>query len=299
MDSGIAGMGHNQPPMPTAEEMREFLAEQNEEALNRARELYDAAAKTGAVCATEEEAQAITDRIALITKCKKSLEATREGQKEPFLTLGRAVDGFFKPVTEGLDKAKTRLSSILGSYLDKKAREERDRRAKEAEEKRLEAERIAREEREKAEAARREAEAAAALAAEQEAAQMPALAAQTLDTAITAERTAARSEKEADKAIGRAERHADKAEKAAEAKPSQMAHVHGGLGGRAGLKTKKVVTVTSRDKLELEALRPHFKAEHLQAAMESWMRANWKDEEDAPTFPGAVFERETSANVRG
>lgn len=288
-------IGGNRPPLPTQDEIKTGLEVENEELIQRARDLYKAAVDTPLVCDDEELAGKITERISLISKTRKAIEAQREKEKEPFMTLERTVDGVFRPARDGLDQAKKKLETVLGSYIRKKADEERRRREEDARREREDAERIAREKREEAERLRREADDRAAAAAAQEAAQMQSLAGKSLNQAVANEKQAETLEKEALKA----EKVAIKAEKAAEAKPSQMAAVHGSYGSRANLRTKKISAVTSREELDIEALRTHFKADALEAAVKSWMDANWKDQEDPPILSGASFHRDDIANVRG
>src|SRR4051812_39027847 len=89
------GIGHNLPPSDV-EVLREKLAEKNADLLNRQEELVSAANRAPDSCDNEDAAKKFTDTIKMMTACKKSLEGRRIEEKEPYLTLERSVDGFFK-----------------------------------------------------------------------------------------------------------------------------------------------------------------------------------------------------------
>ena len=254
-------IGHNMPPSD-AELLRERLAIANEDLLNRHNELIAASGRAPDSINDEETAKRFTDTIKMLTACKKSIEGRRVEEKEPYLTLERSVDGFFKPLTEQVDKAKARLEKVLGVWLKKKADEEKRRREEEAAAARAEAERLA-------------AEAAALDEAKMQ---------QAADNAL------------ADAAI--AEQQATQADRSAQERAAKMASVHGDYGSRSSLRSYKVATILSRAKLDLNALRPHFSEGSLQVALNAWMNANWKDNLEAPALAGASFTIETKAQVR-
>jgi hypothetical protein len=269
------GIGGNFPPNDS-ENLKQTLGESNADMIARARELYEIAKNTAPTCEDEETASLITDRVKMIASCKKSLEAKRVEAKEPYLTLERTVDGYFKPITEGLDNAKRKLESVLGVWLQRKAAEERRRREEEAARQRQEAEAAA------VEAARLEQQAREAHDAEM----------QTL---------AAASQKQAEQKLTEAvvvEKQAVKSEQAAQARPSQLAATHGDYGSRSSLRTVKVARIVDRAQLGLGPLGPHLSEAHIQIALNSWMKANWVDDKSPPELAGASFTMESRAQVR-
>lgn len=166
MNQEIAGIGHNVPNTPEA--LIAYLHETNEDLKSRAAECLEKANQTPDECRDDDLESIITDRIGAIQKTIKSLDAGRTSTKEPYLTLERAVDGFFNYMISDLKKAKERLSGIGGEYKARKAEIERQRAVEEAARQRLEREtaerkaqeeaKVARELREEAERIRKEAE---------------------------------------------------------------------------------------------------------------------------------------------
>lgn len=255
------GIGHNNPPNDVVV-VRETLSQNNAELIERHHDLLADVDRAPQKIEDEETAQQATDLIKMMNACAKSLYAKRVEAKEPYLTLGRAVDGFFAPLIDELKGAKSKIERVLGSYLQRKADAERRQREEEA--------RLAREE-----ANRLAAEAAAA-----EAAKMPVMADQKISEAVAAEK------------------QADKAQVEAEVRPAKLASVHGSYGSRSSLRSYKVALINDRASLDLESLRPHFSEAHIQVALNSWMAANWKDDKNPPSLQGASFSLESKAQVR-
>lgn len=288
-------LGHNQPPSD-AEIMREKLTERNAELLARQTQLLESVERVPNEIADEETSGKVGDLIKMIRACASSLDKVRIAEKEPFLTMERAVDGFFNPLIENLDSkrggAKQKLERLVGAFLQKKAAEEQRRRDEEAS--RLRAEAAAR----TAEALRLEQEQAAArqAATDAEAAQMDNLAATNHAQADT---LGQQVEQKVTEAIV-TEKLATKAAEDAQARPSQMAVSHGMAGSRSSLRTTKVASIVSRQELntQLGVIGPHFTEAHLMVAITSWMKANWTDDKNPPTLAGVSFTLEASAQVR-
>jgi hypothetical protein len=259
--NSVAQMGHNNPPNDVAV-LQETLAEKNAELLERQKELLAAVERVPESCDTEEMAGKFTDMVKLIRACAKSLDSQRTAEKEPYMTLERTVDGFFKPKIELLDRAKAKVEKLLGAYMFRKAEEERRR------------------QREEAERQRREAEERARQAEELAKANMPQIAAATMDEAVALEK------------------QADSAQKLSEGRAAKLASVHGDYGSRSSLRSYKMATILSREDIDLEALRAHLSTDAIQTALNSWMKANWKDDSNPPVLKGANFTIETKAQVR-
>ena len=193
----------NAPDPITA--LRENLAEQFRELANRAKQLLEAEGRVPAEVPDDDVAGKVTDFIKQITAATKQAETHRTAAKEPHIAAGKAVDGFFKGISDPLDALKGRLNGRLTAYLrlkEAKAREER-----------LRAEREAAAAAEKARREAAEAEARAQTAAQ-------------LDHAIVAENTAQKAE--ADLA---------QASKAADVKAAPLSRTRGDLGAMSSLRT--------------------------------------------------------------
>lgn len=228
-------IGHNNPPTD-AEALQQKLRDDHDKPLGRAQELVEATARLPEIT-DQESAGKVSDFIKQVTGCRKNLEAIRVNEKEPYLTLGRVVDGFFKTVTDSLDVAKAKAERPLGVFLKQQADAERRRREEEA--------RIARE---KAE------EDALAAAALQRANQTDS-AAVMLDQAVANEAVA------------------EKLEHAAEAKPAELAKSRGTSGALASLRTVWAGELVDVNALDLEVLRHHIAPADLQKAVNSYVRA--------------------------
>lgn len=157
-------IGANFPPDPI-EILRTQLAETHAETIERARLLLDLANRLPETMDDEWESR-ISEAIKSCTKFTKNAEATRLAANEPYRALIAVTDGFFKAMTDKVDKLKkTMAEKYLTPYQQQKADAEKRRREEEAREAKARAEeaaRIAREEAERAaEAKRREAAAKA------------------------------------------------------------------------------------------------------------------------------------------
>lgn len=242
-----ATIGHNNPPSDQ-EIVRESLETRTEDLRARHDELLAAVDRMPSSCDDDETAGKFGDMIKLITACAKSLEAKRVDEKEPYLTLSRVVDGFFKRYTDNLASAKIKVSRPLEVFLKRKEDERRRAAAEEAARQRAEAERVAAE--------------AAALAA----AKMNDLANQTMNEAI------------------RIDEQAIKSEKLAEAKPSELARTRGDYGSLATLRTVWVGEIIDRDSLDRDSLWPYIPAEALQKAVNAFVRAGGRELRGAKIF---------------
>ena len=232
--------GHNKPPTD-AEYLQNGLKDNHEKLLESADKLLDAATRLPAEVTDEETAGKVSDYIKLVTGCMKNLEGARISEKEPFLSLGRVVDGFFKRPIDSLDMVKRKAQRPLDAFLIAKANAERKRR-----------EEIAAEEQRKAKAAQEEAMRLAE-------ANKPKEADKAMETAAIAENTAA------------------KLEKAAEVKPAELARSRGESGALASLRTTWVGEITDIAALNLETLRHHIHPEALQKAVNSFVKAGGRE----------------------
>lgn len=248
-------IGHNNPPTD-AEILKATLAESNKETLDRAQELIDAAERAPSVISDDETKEKITSFLGSIAKCEKALEAKRVAEKEPYLTLGRVVDGFFKGHTDRLAKARAKVKPALDARLLWEREQERKRQQEEAEAKRK--------------LAAEQAEAAAAA----EAAKMPIKAEEMMTTALNTEA------------------HANRMEEKAAGKISVMARSSDGAS--ANLRSIWKIEPTDRNKLNLEILRHHFTDDAIQMALNSYLRTMAKPVEGQPVEGARIWEHTES-----
>lgn len=240
-------IGHNNPPND-AEVLKDTLLSTHAKLLLNTDKLIESAGRVPEKCEDDEVAGKIGDLIKLLTGNRKNLEATRVAEKEPYLSLGRVVDGFFKTYLDKLDTAKAKAQKPLDAYLKAKADEERRRRIEESERLRKEAE-----------------EKAAAAAVLEQADMKPA-----------AETTFADAQQ--------AEQQAQQMQVSAQVKPAELAQSRGQMGSMASLRTRWVGEIVDRNALDLEALRPHISAEALQKAVNSFVAAGGRELRGASIF---------------
>lgn len=250
------GIGDNMPPSDQ-EILQERLAERAADLRKRADDLLDAEARAPQPT-DDDSAGKLGDYIKMITAAHKAIEAKRVDEKEPFLASGRAVDGFFKKMVEPLEALKARQERRLQEYLRRKRDEERARLQAEAE-------------RQAAEARARAAE-----AARLEAANKPVAAAKQIDEAVRVETAAA------------------EARKAAAAPSAALSRTTGTMGAVAGLRETWRGTITDRDTLDLEALRPYLSDECLQKALNAYVKVH----KDKRQIAGAAIALVDAAVVR-
>jgi hypothetical protein len=237
-------LGHNSPPDDITI-LRERLEDEAASLLRRRDELLGSVDRAPLEIGDDDTAGRVADLIKLVMACHKNAEAARVARKEPFLASGRAVDGFYKQITDPLERAKKTVESRLTAYQRRKADEERRRREEEARAQAAEAERQ-----------RRDAEAAAAALKSEE----------DLDAAIIAEEHAAQAAADA-----------VQAQRAAEAKPADLSRSRGTFGSVASLRTFWDFTDLDRAALDLETLRPHLPQDAIEKAVRSFIKAGGRE----------------------
>ncbi len=243
-----AAIGHNNPPTD-AEIFEQRMQEKHPDLLRRIQALLIQAADAPKEVATDDEAAPLMDIVKAITAASKDADAIRADEKEPYLTMGRVVDGFFKArAIDPLSRAKTNVNSILTAFLSRKQAEERARLAEEARK------------------AREKAEAEAKLAAELEAANMRQASDAVMGQAVATEAAAVRLEVKS------------------EAKPAELSRTQGSIGTTASLRTRWVGEVIDRAALDLESLRQHLPADALQKALNSFVQAGGRELRGARIF---------------
>ncbi len=247
------GIGDNQPP-EDADPLRDRLTDTHGALIARhAALLAEEAARVPETIEDEETANDVSDYESDLIKCLKALEGARVAEKEPFLTAGRAVDGFFqklagnpKPPHSGLNKIKATANHALTIWGRKKRDAELRRRREEENKARAEAEKA----RQKAE----EADKAAMEAQETTDREM--------DSAIEAEDRAAQAEAD----------HVT-AQRAAEASAAEMSRSRSDKGAGFGLVTFWDYRALNRRIIDLEKLRQHLPEDAIISAVKSYIKA--------------------------
>ena len=243
-------IGHNQGPLDEAAALRERLAEDHAAVAKRAAELQAALSRLPDV-RDDDAAGKVSDYIKLVTACHKDAEGRRVAAKEPFLQSGRAVDGWFKQITDALATVKAEATKPLTRYLTEKEAARR-----------REAEELAR-------LAREESDRKAREAAVLEAQGATIAAAAAMDTAIAG--------------AGEADKLAD----AALAKPADFARTRGDYGSVATLRQRWVCEITDRAALDLEALRPYLATDAIEKAINMAIKAGVRELRGARIFQQA------------
>lgn len=243
--------------MTDADALRLRLAEDNDALIRRHNELLGAEDRLPEVV-DDDAAGRVADYIKQATACAKAIDGSRVAAKEPFLEGGRNVDGFFKKYTDGLGSLKRRVEAKLSVYLRDKADRERRQREDEA--------RIARE---------------AAAQADRDA----------MALAAAAKVTTAQADAALDTAV-RAQTASLQADRAADAKPADLARTRGDYGSLATLRREWTFKDMDRAALDLEALRAHIPTDALEKAVRSAIKAGARD------LRGVTIYENQVANVR-
>ncbi len=238
-----AEIGDNRPPESDVDPLLTRLREDHTDLLTRRAELLGGISRAPDAIDDEETAGKLADFAEQINKFLKSAKTVHEGEKAPFLTAGRTVDGFWHSLIDDVEKGKKTINVVRKKYADQKAAEERRRREEEA--------RLAREE--EARLTREAEDRAAAMAG-----------AEDLDEAVRAEEAAEQAKLDADKLA-----------KDAGAKPAEMGRSRGDYGGMTTLKQFWDYADIDRATLDLEALRHHLPEDAIEKAVRSYIKAGW------------------------
>lgn len=225
---------------------------------------------------------------------RKLAEEAQRKQREAEAARQRAVDEQRRAEAAAAKAKQEAAEAEVRRQQAEQRRKEAEAAAAEAETKRKKAaaERQRREAEEAAARASREREAADERAkAEREKAKEAktevALSKGDLSDASKEVRTQTALAKHADADAGRASR-------AANAKLSTISGIRGDHGGQSSLSTRMVGTIVDRDKLDKVKLWPFIKDEHLQAALDAYVRVH----KDKRPLNGAVIAEESATAFR-
>lgn len=239
-------MGDNLPPrdLLTGDALRDRLLDLSAALLRRRDQLLEAGENIPDID-SDELAAKLSDFIKQVMAASKAAEGARIAEKEPYLEGGRGVDGFFRQITDPLEKLKRYTEQKLTIYLRGKA--DRERRERE------ERERLAREEETRR---RREAEEAERILRDEK----------SLKAAIDADKRA--KEAEADRIT---------AEKAAQAKAADLSRTRGEYGAVSSLRTLWTFSDLDREMIDLYTLRFYIPMDGLERAVRAFIKAGGRD----------------------
>jgi len=281
----LPSIGDNNPPLISNDEL--YL--QHTAVIARVSELEAKAAEqpTFVELGDDRTQGALQDIIKEVDGEIKRLESKREEVKDPFLSAGRLVDGFFKALADPkgkqqgrLDKIRAALAKTATDYLRRKDAAERARLEAEARKRREEEDRLRAEQRKREEEAERLREKHRPTAATEKA-----IVASTIGH-------------QADAAMAAT----IEAEQAANAKPAELARTRSDDGGSLGtLNEIWKFEVTSFDDLEPDAIWSFIPRADKEKAIAAYMRINAPKEKTAtPWAPlrGVNFFRTTRGQFR-
>lgn len=280
-------IGDNNPP---ADDVIAKLEEEYADLLTRLADHEIAAAGLPRQVDSDEDVEKITGWVVKARQLYKDAEAARVKAKDPHLTAGKKIDGFFGSIKEGLtDRAKTTEARTAPYLKAKRDREEAERQAaaRAAEEARRKQEQEAAEARAREEAARKKAEEAAQAIKD-------AADAESRKAAELAAREASRQAQEAQRESEAADHDAGKAAKAHEKAERQAAgatSLEKTSGGGGSVKLKMVPKWKFVDeagfKKSLGPIGPFLTQTAIEEALNRAMR-----DEDQPRIPGIYFYEE-------
>ncbi|MCZ8098163.1 MAG: hypothetical protein O9972_09625 [Burkholderiales bacterium] len=213
----------------------EVLFDQYSEKLNEAKALLVKVGSAPAKVKSPEDKTAIGAIVVPLRKLARELEAARKIEKEPHLENGRTVDTFFNSRKDPLETAASRLEALSSAYDREVLQREREAQAAAAREAQAEADR-------QTEIARKAAEAG----------------------------NLSKSAKHDERADAAAQK-AEALTAAAPIKASEVTKVSaGGVTGSA--RTSWKGEIIDPAKVDLEALRPYLSRDHLQTALNTFVR---------------------------
>lgn len=141
-------MGANNPP-PDANPLAIRLEADHKALLDEASDIELEALRLPAQVDTDEDAELVTNYVAKAKALARRVDKTRVEEKEPFLTSGRTVDGFFQEIASPITARTTALEAKLNAFQRAKREREQAERREEERRQREESERLRREQAEK------------------------------------------------------------------------------------------------------------------------------------------------------
>lgn len=249
------GVGHNRPPSITEE-----LTEKHAPLITKFDELEEAGKKLPTTVTSDQHVQDITKHALELKALAADLESNRKLALGPINAVKDETHNFFKFIIVKLEDTVGDLRKRCGDYANEKARAERERLAEEA----AAAER---KEQERLKAAEEANDAGENLKADL-----------ALNEAANASSAAAQA-----------------ASKAKAGAPTTAATVKTAGGGKAVSSNKWDFNIKDVREVDLDALRPFIKVEHIEAAI----RAHVKLHKDRAPIKGVDIFQSASVSFRG
>jgi hypothetical protein len=247
-----AGPGVHRSNLP---DLREELIAKHKPLLDRHAQLKEELSAIGDIV-TDEDLERARAAVSASTKLLTEVERARTAEKTPYQKAVTDIDGLFnREVRDTLDPVKKAVADRVANFLNQRRIAAEAEAARKAEAAQAEADRLA------AEAQRLESEG---------------------------------RHREADTKIQAAvhqEGLASQAEAFIHKPAAEQSRVYTG-GGSASVRTKKAIQSIDRATVDLNELRPFFKQEHLEAAIEGFMRTGRTD------LKGVVFYDKPIATIR-
>lgn len=291
----LPGIGDNSQSIDYAAEETRRLEVDYGNLATSVRELIEEARAIQLPIADDEDKGVVAAMIKRLRDTAGRVEGFRELEKEPHLRRGNAVDQFFGRLRIALRKdSKRDRNAIADDLQDALTEYDRKKLAEEQERRRLAAEQAAREAREKAareEAARREAE-EKRLAAER---------AKLAETKATKGQAAAAAEQAASAATVEAkvaEQKAEEAQVQTFARPAEIMRRRGDDGVLTTMGTEKFAEIIDLQQLDVAALRPFIKVDHLEQALRGLAASRGYSNDEKMQIAGARFGTRAKSVVR-
>lgn len=133
-------MGHNKPGEESPLKTR--LEADHADLLGDINALADKANRAPKTIKSEDQLGLVGDLAKSASAIIKRADTARSAEKEPYLTAGREIDGFFRAAIERMERIKTVLGQRATEYLRLKEAEERREREEKARREREEAQRL-------------------------------------------------------------------------------------------------------------------------------------------------------------
>jgi hypothetical protein len=258
--------------VPYAEGVVDRLELDYGELLNSARDILTDSELLPRSVESDIDVAAIASMVVKLRDIANRGDAHRVAEKEPHLRAGDAIQAFFmKRVVEPLNAKRFELAKRIDIYKQRQLAEERARREAEA-------------------AALRKQQAEALRA--KEAAELAARRARSAETIEQRKAEATEARVEANIAVARAE----EATLATMASATQIVgeRFEGDRSGLVSMRKTPVVYIDDIEKINLEALRPYLKEEHVLSALKAWAKAT----NYAREMPGATIGMRDATVVR-
>lgn len=120
-------LGHNRPP-PVDPDTLADLVSRTDQFMQASTDIR----KYVAPLQSEEHARMLTDHIFGLRGLKKQVDTARKAAKAPFDEGAKVVQETFNPILERIDRALAAMLDVQTEFINRKAAEERERKAEDA-----------------------------------------------------------------------------------------------------------------------------------------------------------------------